>query len=86
MRESAHTCKVKVMRKKVSLFLIAILLVVLAISMVACNKGAQDAGKLPDSINPSDIIETGGDDGPDDGAAQIFLPKGRNVRVQEHVR
>lgn len=72
MRESAHTCKVKVMRKKVSLFLIAILLVVLAISMVACNKGAQDAGKLPDSINPSDIIETGGDDGPDDGASSNF--------------
>lgn len=76
MRESAHTCKVKVMRKKVSLFLIAILLVVLAISMVACNKGAQDAGKLPDSINPSDIIETGGDDGPMTAQLKFSFPKG----------
>ena len=76
MRESAHTCKVKVMRKKVSLFLIAILLVVLAISMVACNKGAQDASKLPDSIDPSDIINTSGDDGPMTAQLKFSFPKG----------
>lgn len=64
------------MRKKVSLFLIAILLVVLAISMVACNKSAQDASKLPDSIDPSDIINTNGDDGPMTAQLKFSFPKG----------
>lgn len=74
-RESAHTCKVKVMRKKVSLLFIVLLLAILTVSMVACNKGSQDAGKLPDEINPSDIIDDN-DDSPLTAQLRFSFPKG----------
>lgn len=52
------------------------LLVVLAISMVACNKGAQNAGRLPGEINPSDVIVDNGDDGPMTTRLKFSFPKG----------
>lgn len=45
------------MRKKVSLFFIVVLLVVLAMSMIACDKSSQNGGDLPEEINPSDVVE-----------------------------
>ena len=75
-RESAHTCKVKVMRKKVSLLFIVLLLAILTVSMVACNKGSQDAGKLQDEINPSDIIDDTDDDSPMTAQLRFAFPKG----------
>ncbi len=76
MRESAHTCKVKVMRKKVSLVFIVLLLAILTIGMVACNKGAQDVGKLPSEINPSDVIDDSGDNSPLTAQLRFAFPKG----------
>lgn len=52
------------------------LLVVLAISMVACNKGAQNAGRLPGEINPPDVIVDNGDDGPMTTHLKFSFPKG----------
>lgn len=75
-RESAHTCKVKVMRKKISLLFIVLLLAILTIGMVACNKGSQDAGKLPGEINPPDIIDDNDDDGPLTAQLRFAFPKG----------
>lgn len=75
-RESAHTCKVKVMRKKISLLFIVLLLAILTIGMVACNKGSQDAGKLPGEINPPDIIDDNNDDGPLTAQLRFAFPKG----------
>ena len=75
-RESAHTCKVKVMRKKVSLLFIVLLLAILTIGMVACNKGSQDAGKLPGDINPPDIIDDNEDDSSLTAQLRFAFPKG----------
>lgn len=61
-RDDARTCKVKTMRKKISLFFIVVLLLVLSLSMFACNKNAQNGGDLPEEINPSDIINNDDDD------------------------
>ena len=75
-RESAHTCKVKVMRKKVSLLFIVLLLAILTVSMVACNKGSQDAGKLPGEINPPDIIDDNDDNSPLTAQLRFAFPTG----------
>ncbi len=69
-------CKVKVMRKKVSLLFIVLLLAILTVALVACNKGAQDAGKLPNEINPSDVIDDSGDDSPLTAQLKFAFPKG----------
>lgn len=50
------------MRKKVSLFFIVVLLVVLSLSMIACDKGSQNGGDLPEEINPSDVVKDNDDD------------------------
>ncbi|HAT83444.1 MAG TPA: hypothetical protein DCS37_00855, partial [Clostridiales bacterium] len=63
------------MRKKVSLLFIVLLLAILTVSMVACNKGSQDAGKLPGEINPSDIIDDN-DDSPLTAQLRFAFPKG----------
>ncbi len=64
------------MRKKVSLLFIVLLLAILTIGMVACNKGSQDAGKLPGEINPPDIIDDNDDDGPLTAQLRFAFPKG----------
>ena len=64
------------MRKKVSLLFIVLLLAILTVSMVACNKGSQDAGKLQDEINPSDIIDDTDDDSPMTAQLRFAFPKG----------
>ncbi len=64
------------MRKKVSLLFIVLLLAILTVSMVACNKGAQDARKLPSEINPSDVIDDSDDDSPLTAQLKFAFPKG----------
>ncbi len=66
----------KVMRKKVSLLFIVLLLAILTVALVACNKGAQDVGKLPSEINPSDVIDDSGDDGTLTAQLRFAFPKG----------
>ncbi len=64
------------MRKKVSLLFIVLLLAILTVSMVACNKGSQDAGKLPGEINPPDIIDDNDDNSPLTAQLKFAFPKG----------
>ncbi len=64
------------MRKKLSVVFIVLLMAILTVSMVACNKGSQNAGKLPGTIDPSDIIGSGGEEGPMTSYLKFSFPEG----------